>query len=36
MIDNLSMNAGEEIKIHYRVFYDGQTEIQTIDIKDVD
>jgi ribosomal protein S24E len=36
MIDNLSMNAGDEIKIHYWIFYDGDTEIQTIELKDVD
>lgn len=36
MIDNLSMDAGDEIKIHYWIFYDGDTEIQTIELKDVD
>ncbi|MCK9466717.1 MAG: FG-GAP-like repeat-containing protein [Candidatus Absconditabacterales bacterium] len=36
MIDNLSMKAGDEIKIHYRLHYDGQVETQKIEIKDVD
>ncbi len=35
MIDNLSMKAGDEIKINYRVFYDGDVQTSTIDIKDV-
>jgi hypothetical protein len=36
MIDNISMQAGNEIRINYRVFYNGETETHKIDIKDVD
>lgn len=36
MIDNLSMRAGDEIKINYRLFYDWETQINNIELKDID
>jgi hypothetical protein len=35
MIDNLSMKSGDEIKINYRIFYDGDTQTSKIELKDI-
>jgi len=36
MMDNLSMNAGDEIEINYRLYYDGDIKTQKIELQDVD